>query len=170
MTDADHDTFDHLDEFADGDVSTEDFADGRPTELICDPVEAPTLVEAVADVARRIRLIPGLRAVAARHDDMVTLGEAAQRSGRTRTSLDLLASGKRGPGGFPAPEWTTPGTSFYSWAKITAFLVSLGDEVEETSLEIVLADSLLRVAHEVENRKVHVTVEVLADLGLPVAV
>ncbi|MEU2440117.1 hypothetical protein ABZ595_28630 [Streptomyces rubradiris] len=77
------DAFDHCDAFADGSVSytmgpenPEDYPH-RPDpdklrELSCD-IEAPTLLDAVAQVARDIRLIPGLRAVGVRYDDTVTL-------------------------------------------------------------------------------------------------
>ncbi len=34
-------------------------------------------------------------------DEIVTLGNIAERLGRSRESVRLLASGKRGPGGFP---------------------------------------------------------------------
>ncbi|MGW6310813.1 hypothetical protein [Streptomyces niveus] len=77
------DAFDHCDAFADGSVSyTLGPEDPAPyahhpnpaalSELSCD-VEAPTLLDAVAQVARDIRLIPGLRAVGVRYDDTVTL-------------------------------------------------------------------------------------------------
>ncbi|MEU2222338.1 hypothetical protein [Streptomyces sp. NPDC018347] len=84
------DAFDHCDAFADGSVSytlgPENPAEyarlpdpATLRELSCD-VEAPTLLDAVAQVARDVRLIPGLRAVGVRHDDTdtVTSAEPAQ--------------------------------------------------------------------------------------------
>ncbi|MFE5668143.1 hypothetical protein ACFQ7W_29970 [Streptomyces niveus] len=79
------DAFDHCDAFADGSVSytlgpeDPDLYAHHPdpaalSELSCD-VEAPTLLDAVAQVARDIRLVPGLRAVGVRHDDTVTVPE-----------------------------------------------------------------------------------------------
>ncbi|MGP4109544.1 hypothetical protein ACTWP5_01330 [Streptomyces sp. 4N509B] len=152
MTIEQADRIDTADEplFADGSVSYT--LGGRgPSTLQCD-VEAPSLLEAVARVAVAIRRVPGLRAVAAEHDDLVTLGEAAQRLRgiRTRQSLVQLSKGQRGPGGFPAPEGDTTGTAFYSWAKIADFLRGLGDDVPETDRDIALADRVLRTSYELD--------------------
>ncbi|MCP9958963.1 hypothetical protein [Streptomyces sudanensis] len=172
------DAFDHCDAFADGSVSyvlgPEDPArhpyrgqdDPALRESACD-VEAPTLLEAVARVARDIRLVPGLCAVGVRHDDVVTLGEAAQRCTRSRQSLVQLARGQRGNGGFPAPEVETGGTAFYSWSKIAACLRSIGDDVAPVSRDVVLADHILRVVDEVE--RADVPPPVLRSLGLTAA-
>lgn len=169
MIEADDNLFAHLQEFADGDVGYSTPADGRPTELQCD-VEAATLLEAIADVCRRIRLIPELRAVGAKHDDVVTLGDAAQRCTRTRENLAQLAAGKRGPGGFPTPEWETPGTRFYSWAKIAAFLRDvMGDDIDGANRQIVWADQLLRISWEMEQSGVQVSADVLNAYGLSTA-
>ncbi|MFD0378676.1 hypothetical protein [Streptomyces sp. NPDC127112] len=166
MTDEQANVFDHAEVFANGDVSYT-LMPGRPSSLLCD-VEAEGILEAVASVAQRIRTIPGLRAVAASHDDLVTLGEAAQRAGsRSRESLNLLAQGKRGPGGFPAPEVETPGTVLYSWAAIADFLRALGDDVEVASRDLVFADSILRAVAAVEDSRA--SDQVLKGLGWPSA-
>lgn len=53
-------------------------------------------------------------------EDLVSLRDIAQRVGRTYESVRLLAAGKRGPGGFPAPlsagQW-----ALYSWAEVSAW-------------------------------------------------
>ncbi|MEU2181443.1 hypothetical protein [Streptomyces thermolilacinus] len=172
------DAFDRCDAFADGSVSCvlgpespEKYPHRRQDdpalrELMCDVV-APTLLEAVARVARDIRLIPGLRAVGVRHDDTVTLGEAAQRCARSRQSLVRLARGQRGSGGFPAPEVETGGTVFYSWSKIAAYLRGIGDDIGPVDRDVVLADHILRVVEEVE--RAQVPPPVLRSLGLTAA-
>ncbi|WP_436990376.1 hypothetical protein [Streptomyces sp. enrichment culture] len=123
--------------------------DPAPRELMCDG-EAPTLLEAVARAARDIRLMPGLRAVGVRHDDTVTLGEAAQRCSRSRQSPVRLARGQRGSGGFPAPEVETGGTAFCSWSKVAAYLRGIGDDIGPVDRGVVLADHVLRVVEEAE--------------------
>lgn len=92
--------------------------------------EAPTLAEAVASAVEDIAKVPGLHAVGLEQFDEVTLADAAQRLGGSRTaeSLRLLATGERGPGGFPAPLSDTGKIRIYSWAQILAFLVSIGDQ------------------------------------------
>jgi len=69
--------------------------------------------------------------------DAVTLTDAAQRLGRrTAESLRLLAEGKRGPGGFPAPVVDTGKLRVYSFAEIAAWLrEALDEDVPATSLE-----------------------------------
>ncbi|MEU9120591.1 hypothetical protein AB0C96_12140 [Streptomyces sp. NPDC048506] len=169
--------FDHCDAFADGSVSYTLAPDDPhqythspdPTklkELSCD-VEAPTLLDAIAQVARNIRLIPGLRAVGVHHDDTVTLEEAAQRCGRSYQPLAQLSRDQRGPGGFPEPESSREGTVFYSWHKIAEFLRSAGDTVPETPRDLVIADQVLRLAHELEG--FDVAPGTLRALGLPAA-
>lgn len=172
------DAFDHCDAFADGSVSyvlapenpngfplhSPDAAELR--EVTCD-VEAPTLLEAIAQAARDIRLIPGLHAVGVRHDATVTLGEAAQRCARSRQSLVQLAHGQRGDGKFPEPEAETAGTAFYSWSKIAAYLRKLGDDIPPAPRDLILADHILRVVDELE--QADVPQPVLRSLGLSAA-
>ncbi|MER8055858.1 MULTISPECIES: hypothetical protein [unclassified Streptomyces] len=163
------DAFDHCDAFADGSVSytlgPENPGDrarvpdaGALRELSCD-IDAPTLLDAVAQVARNLRLIPGLRAVGVRYDDIVTLEEAAQRCGREP------ARQRKESAGFPDPEPGTGGTEFYSWRGITEWLARVGDDVPETPCDLLVADRALRLADALEGADV--APGTLRSLGLP---
>ena len=167
------DAFDHCDAFADGSVSYM-LGPAKPeqypvrcdpsdlTELWCD-VEAPTLLDAIAQTARNIRLIPGLRAVGALHKDKVTLGEAAQRCDRSYESLVRLS---RDDELFPEPlNPDTDGTVFYSWLHIADYLRRLGDDVPHASRELVIADRALRLVEDL--RGMDVPPGSLRALGLP---
>ncbi|MFJ5680205.1 hypothetical protein [Streptomyces sp. NPDC093097] len=176
LTPGQADAFDHCDAFADGSVSytlgprdPEEYAHvPNPavlTELSCD-IESPTLLDAVAQVARNIRLIPGLRAIGVRHDDTVTLEEAAQRCGRGHHELVELAKRQRRAGGFPEPESGPEGTEFYSWRKIAACLAGTGDVVPEAPRDLVIADRALRLADALEGADV--PPGTLRSLGLPI--
>jgi hypothetical protein len=55
-------------------------------------------------------------------DDLVSLKDIAAHTARTYESARLLASDKRGPGGFPPPVTTTDGWSLYSWAQVAQWL------------------------------------------------
>ncbi|PJN35490.1 hypothetical protein CG747_38295 [Streptomyces sp. CB02959] len=171
------DAFDHCDAFADGSVSYTlgpDNPEAYPhspsaetlRQLSCD-TEAPTLLDAVAQVARDVRLIPGLRAVGVRYDDMVTLEEAAQRCGRSHHELVELAKNRRGTGGFPQPESGGEGTEFYSWRKISAYLTHAGDALAAAPRDLVVADRALRLAEALEGADV--SPGTLQSLGLPLA-
>lgn len=60
--------------------------------------------EAATSAVRDVEsAIPGARVIQLEPDDLVTMVEIAQRTGRTRQSIDLLVRGERGPGGFPVP-------------------------------------------------------------------
>ena len=164
------DAFDHCDAFADGAVSytlgPENPGDHARVpdssaleELSCD-IDAPTLLDAVAQVARDVRLIPGLRAVGVRYDDLVTLEEAAQRCGRE------LSRWREEFAGFPRPEPGTGGTEFYSWRKIAEWLARTGDAVPETPSDLLIADRALRLADVLEGADVPPGTR--RALGLPV--
>jgi hypothetical protein len=65
--------------------------------------EAETLADAVFEATKTIETaVPGARVVHVEPDDLVTMAEIAERTGRTRESVRLLINGERGPGRFPA--------------------------------------------------------------------
>lgn len=110
--------------------------------------ESTNLLLAIVSVVRQIRMVPGLHAIGVDTQDAVTLTDAAARLGRrTAESLRLLAEGKRGPGGFPAPTVDTGKIRIYSFVEITTWLrEALGEDVPNVSHELVLADHALRLA------------------------
>lgn len=56
-------------------------------------------------------------------DDLVTLSEIAERTGRTRESIRLLAAGQRGPGGFPPPaERLEDRNKLWRWSAVGKWL------------------------------------------------
>jgi hypothetical protein len=58
------------------------------------------VLSAIADVERAG---VGARVVRVEPDELVTMAEVARRTGRSRESIRQLATGMRGPGGFPPP-------------------------------------------------------------------
>lgn len=106
---------------------------------------ADSLNEAIGSVVRDVERA-GFTAVGIEEEDLVSLKTIAQRLGRTYESVRLLASGKRGPGGFPAP-LSADGWALYSWSKVSEwFHANYGVELRSTEHERVLAatDHLLR--------------------------
>jgi hypothetical protein len=82
--------------------------------------EAPSWAEAIVTAVNDIEgAVPGLRVTGAGQDDLVSALEIAQRTRRSREAVRLWAAGKRGPGGFPAPAWESPGGErFWRWPDV----------------------------------------------------
>ncbi|SDK51451.1 hypothetical protein SAMN05421869_116181 [Nonomuraea jiangxiensis] len=114
--------------------------------LTCDR-EAESMLDAIASVIAQIRTVPGLWPVGVGEDDGVTLGDAARRhGGRTQASLRQLATGQRGPGGFPEPLIEADNISIYSWAEISEWLrTRMGDDIPSENPDVALADALVKV-------------------------
>lgn len=109
--------------------------------------EAASAVEAIASAIRQGRSA-GIEITSA-SEDLVTLSEIAERAGRTLATAEHWATGRRGPGGFPAPKIRRPRASLYSWAQVAMWLhkhhlaeVSLTDV--ETARVCEIADTLIR--------------------------
>lgn len=115
--------------------------------LMCER-EGESLLETITSVLIQVSKVNGLWAVGVGQGDAVTLGDAARRhGGRTQASLRQLASGQRGPGGFPEPLIEADNISLYSWAEISEWLrIKLGDDIPPGNREIALADATVKLA------------------------
>ncbi|MEU4232106.1 hypothetical protein AB0F17_48105 [Nonomuraea sp. NPDC026600] len=115
--------------------------------LMCER-EGESLLEAITSVLIQISSVDKLWAVGVGQGDAVTLGDAARRhGGRTQASFRQLASGQRGPGGFPEPLIEADNVSLYSWAEISEWLrTKMGDNVPETNRDVTLADAAVKLA------------------------
>lgn len=87
---------------------------------------ASSFVDAAADaIDVLIRL--GLEPVAV-EDELVSMADIAERTGRSRQSVSLLTSGKRGPGGFPSPSAGNVRSPLWHWDEVAAWLQSATSE------------------------------------------
>lgn len=85
--------------------------------------EVPSLAEAVLGAIRQVEGIDGIEVVRVEPDDLVTAAEIARRTGRSRESIRLLASGLRGPGNFPPPVQALRRRSpLWPWAQVAAWM------------------------------------------------
>jgi hypothetical protein len=107
--------------------------------------EAETLTDALVTAIRQIETVAGMRVVGAGQEDSVTLLDIAWRTGRTRASVRMLASGTRGPGGFPAPSLvTTGGERVFRWSEVAEWLRDrLELDLDIPPHELATADRLL---------------------------
>jgi hypothetical protein len=82
-------------------------------------------------------------------EDLVTLAEVAERTDRSFAAVDHWATGRRGPGSFPAPRVARQRVSLYSWAEVVVWLRAHGlAHMSESDVEIAriceAADALIR--------------------------
>jgi hypothetical protein len=98
--------------------------------------EAPNLADAVFSAIKDVESVAGLTVLRVEPDDLVTLSEIAQRLGRTRESVRLLAAGERGGGEFPAPvSHLRSRNRLWRWSDVAAWAgVDGGQEVEQAQL------------------------------------
>jgi hypothetical protein len=102
--------------------------------------------EAIGSAIRDIECVPGLRVAGVGQADLVSLLDIAHRTRRSREAVRLWAAGKRGPGGFPAPDWQSPsGERFWSWPSVARWVKdNMNLAVEATPVEIRWADEILK--------------------------
>jgi predicted DNA-binding transcriptional regulator AlpA len=120
--------------------------------------EAPTLLDAVWSAVAQVRKAGfEVTEISDGDDDYVTIKQIADRIGRTVQSIDQLAHGDRGPGGFPRSVST--GVRVYPWASVRSWLQTHGlpagnDEQQPTAVhdQLRIANALLQLARYAEHR------------------
>ena len=118
--------------------------------------EAPSFEEAVVSVIEDIeRAGPELRVARVAPDDLVTATAIAQRTGRTRQSINQLIAGDRGPGGFPAPvAHVDAKTRLWRWTEVSQWFERLdgeGDSERRRVAEFIAAiNGALESRHHLE--------------------
>lgn len=106
--------------------------------------EASSFKEAVSSAIRDIESVGGLSVIRVEPDDLVTLAEIAERVGRTRESVRLLASGERGSGGFPTPASHLRARSrLWRWSEVAAWFGS--DEEMERARSTAAVNAALEL-------------------------
>jgi len=94
----------------------------RGTTVVSFDRYAPSLVDAIVSAVRDVESV-GLVPVRVRDDeDLVTLGEIADRVGRSREAVRLWSLGRTGPGGFPPPVYGGLSTAFYRWSQVAPWI------------------------------------------------
>lgn len=83
--------------------------------------EAPGFADAVVAAILDVESVLGVPVAEIQPEELVFASEIAQRTGRTKESISLLAEGRRGPGGFPAPARTAGGHKLWRWHDVLAW-------------------------------------------------
>jgi hypothetical protein len=82
-------------------------------------------------------------------EDLATLREIAERTGRTLAAVDNWVKGRRGPGGFPEPRVARRRAALYSWADVSTWLsthgvVEINPIVREVAHACAIIDAAIR--------------------------
>ncbi len=85
--------------------------------------------------------LPEAQVLRVEEDDLATMGDIAERAGRTPESVRLLVNGKRGPGGFPpAAGRLDARTKVWRWSDLADwFADALGEPLPDTADSAFLA-------------------------------
>lgn len=100
--------------------------------------EAPSLLDAVLSAIADVESVAPLEVLRVDPDELVWASEIAERTGRTRQSVDQLVKGKRGPGGFPAPATHATRNPLWRWSEVEAWFAAYEGREADTERSLVL--------------------------------
>lgn len=153
----DDDAADRLYEALDEEIAVED---GPMGHFVGFEREAESFLDAVLDmIAELIDL--GFEPLAV-EDELVSMSDVAELTGRSRQSISMLVSGQRGAGDFPAPVAGNVRSPLWHWADVAAWFESneggpiVGDDRARTiaSINGALANRGLARDHPAIIRKI----------------
>lgn len=114
---------------------------------------APSFPDAVREAMEQVEgALPALRVVRIEPEDLVTAGDIANRTGRSRQSISLLIKGWRGPGNFPRPVGgVTTASRFWSWSEVLAWFADYTGEM--STEDIFIAEFTAMLNARLQERK-----------------
>jgi predicted DNA-binding transcriptional regulator AlpA len=118
VTDSDAD---RLHEALDDEVGVED---GPRGHFIGFERQAESFVDAVLDALAEVMQL-GFEPLAV-EDELVSISDIAERTGRSRQSVSMLVNGQRGPGNFPRPAAGNVRSPLWHWADVAAWFEDQG--------------------------------------------
>jgi predicted DNA-binding transcriptional regulator AlpA len=83
--------------------------------------DAPTLLGAIISAIRDIESVNTFRVMQVDPDELVWASEIAERTNRSRQSIDQLVKGQRGPGTFPSPASHSTRNPLWRWPEVEAW-------------------------------------------------
>ena len=100
--------------------------------------QASTLLDAVVSAIADVESIAGAEVLHVDPDELVWASEIAERTGRSRQSIDMLIRGQRGPGGFPDPVSHATRNPLWRWADLEAWFAAYQDRPADPERSAVL--------------------------------
>jgi hypothetical protein len=116
------------------------------------PTEQDAVLSAIVDIEQSGVGARVLRVQA--DDDWLTTSEIAERVGRSRQSVALLARGQRGPGGFPPPVARRDSSNpLWRWAEVEAWFERYDSQAMPTHRPRLSPDFLAEVNDRLDLRE-----------------
>jgi len=111
--------------------------------------EGETMLEAVLSAIKDVESVDGMEVLHVEPDELVWASEIADRTGRTRQSVDQLIKGKRGPGSFPQPATHATRNPLWRWSDVESWFAAYegGEPRPERSLVIGAINGALQARH-----------------------
>ena len=100
--------------------------------------EAPTMLDAIVSAIAAVESVDGLEVLHVDPDELVWASEIAERTGRTRQSVDQLIKGQRGPGGFPSPASHATRNPLWRWSEVETWFATYEGREPDTERSHVL--------------------------------
>ncbi len=100
--------------------------------------EEASLLGAVVSAIGAVESVEGAEVLHVDPDELVWASEIAERTGRSRQSVDLLVRGQRGPDDFPAPLSHASRNPLWRWSEVEAWFASYEGRPADTERSAVL--------------------------------
>ncbi|HEX6208114.1 MAG TPA: hypothetical protein VF058_07125 [Actinomycetota bacterium] len=111
--------------------------------------EAASFSEAVLSAIEDVESVPELTVLRIEPDDLVTMAEIAERLGRSRESVRLLISGRRGKGDFPAPiSHLRSRSRLWRWSEVAQWADIGTPEDQQRARFIASLNAALELRHQ----------------------
>jgi len=132
----DEDLLDRLFEATAGSATVE--LGERWTSTVAFDLEARTFADAVLRAIDETESVPSLSVVRVEPDQLVWASAIAERTGRTRQSIDQLHKGQRGPGNFPNPMTGNTRNPLWRWDEVEAWFAAYEQRDVDTERPAVI--------------------------------
>jgi predicted DNA-binding transcriptional regulator AlpA len=99
--------------------------------------DAPSLLDAVVSAIGAVESV-GVEVLHVDPDELVWASEIAERTGRSRQSIDMLIRGQRGPGNFPSPASHATRNPLWRWSEVDAWFATYEGRPADSERSAVL--------------------------------
>jgi predicted DNA-binding transcriptional regulator AlpA len=101
--------------------------------------EAPTFADAALSAIADMEKVEGVRVASVDPEEYVWASEIAERTGRSRQSVDMIIKGRRGPGSFPPPLSAGGRHPLWRWSEVDAWFAAYDGRAPSAEYALTIA-------------------------------